>query len=255
MRTLLSIVITFLFLASCHSSDKQQESKPEQNGVQQLGHPFPHLFEITNSDDSLVHLYVDKGQADIFNEKLKDLDKSHPLYTDIDCESRMTLLATTPIDNSGKKYAIVYGYCPEPEFHFYAANDLSKFYGAVAGLNMYITGNGNLYVSGHINSNFDLKRKLKFEENNILEIRQPHYYVGLKTKTLKQINLYKTKNLKEVVASLPENFEVEVLLAETSHQQEDYYLIKTEFGLIGWTKIRAGQYQSMDVEGIFWNGD
>lgn len=221
----------------------------------QTNNPFPYLTEITNSDDTTVHLYVDQSKAEIFNKKLKNLDKSHPLYTPEDCESNMTLLAITPIDDSNKKYAIVYGYCPEPEFHFYGADDISKFYGSIGGLNMFVTGNGNLYVSGHVNSYFDIKRKLRFDENKITEVRQPHYYVGLKTKTLKPITLYQTKQLKEVVATLPKDYAIEVLLAETSHESEDYYLIRTDFGLIGWTKIKAGQYQSIDVEGIYWNGD
>lgn len=221
----------------------------------QTNNPFPYLTEVTNRDDTSVHLYLDKSKAEIFNKKLKDLDKSHPLYTPEDCESEMTLLAITTVDNSNKKYAIVYGYCPEPEFHFYGVDGISSFYGSIGGLNMYVSGNGNLYVSGHVNSNFDVKRKLKFKENNITEIKQPHYYVGLKTKTLKPITLYHTKELNDVVATLPENYAIEVLLAETSHIFEDYYLVRTEFGLIGWTRIKAGQYKSIDVEGIYWNGD
>lgn len=217
--------------------------------------PFPYLTEITNSEDATVHLYVNKDKAEIFNKKLNNLDKNHPLFTPEDCESEMILLAITSVDNSGKKYAIVYGSCPEPEFLFYGAEDISAFYGSVGGLNLYITGNSNLYVSGHINSNFDLKRKLKFKENNIQEVKQPQYYVGLKTVTLKPLTLYQSKELKNAVATLPKNYKIEVLLAETSYEHEDYYLIITEFGLVGWAKIKAGQYQAIDVKGIFWNGD
>jgi len=246
--------IVLLFLTSCSSQNGQEDAR-EKNQVELTSRAFPKLLEITNSDDSLSRLYIDANKAEVFNRKLKDLDKSHPLFTDIDCESEMTLLAITPLDNSKKKYAIVYGYCPEPEFHIYAADDLSKFYGSIGGLNMYVTGNGNLYVSGHVNSNFDLKRKLTFTEQNITEVEQPHYYVGLKTKTLAAITLYRTKEMKEVVATLPKDYKIEVLLAETSHQHEDFYLVKTAFGLVGWTQIKAGQYQSVEVDGIFWNGD
>lgn len=217
--------------------------------------PFPYLTKITNIEDTTVHLYVNENQAEIVNKKLKDLDKNHPLFTPDDCESEMILLAVTSVDNSGKKYAIVYGYCPEPEFHFYGAESISKFYGSIGGLNLYIPGNSNLYVSGHVNSNFDLKRKLKFEENNITEVKQPQYYVGLKTVTLKPITLYQSKDFKNTVATLPKNYKIEVLLAETSYEHEDFYLIKTEFGLIGWAKIKSGQYQAIDIKGIFWNGD
>jgi len=254
LKTFTNILIVLILLTSCNYLDKPQESS-EKNKEKYTAKPFPNLYEITNSNDSLSHLYVDKDKAEVINKKLKDLDKNHPLFKDIDCESEMTLLAITPLNNSKKKYAIIYGNCPEPEFHIYAEDDLTKFYGSIGGLNLYINGNNNLYVSGHINSNFNIKRKLKFEENNIKEVKQPNYYVGLKTVTLKPITLYKSKDLKNTVATLPKNYKIEVLLSQTSHKSEDYYLIKTEFGLIGWTKIKAGQYQSIDIKGIYWNGD
>jgi len=182
-------------------------------------------------------------------------DKNHPLHISTDCESEMNLLAITEIDNSNKKYAIIYGYCPEPEFNIYDANDLDNYIGAIGGLKLYIPGNGNLYVSGHVNSNFNLKRKLTFIDNVIKEVEQPQYYVGLKTKTLNPITLYKTKELKNEVAKLPENYKIEVILAQSSYKLDEYYLVKTEFGLIGWTKVKAGQYKSIDIEGIYWAGD
>ena len=72
---------------------------------------------------------------------------------------------------------------------------------------MYVTGNGNLYISGHVNSNFDLKRKLTFTEQNITEVEQPHYYVGLKTKTLAAMLLAET-SLQDLV--------------DNDNSQEDY---------------------------------
>ena len=222
----------------------------------QTNNPFPYLTEITNSADSSVHLYVDKGNAEIINKKLKDLDEEHSLYTaNDDCESEMVLLAIAPINDTHKKYAIIYGHCPESEFHLYGADDISKYYGSVSGLKMYVTGNGNLYVSGHVNSNFNHKRKFSFEEDKITEVKQPYYHVGLKTKTLNPLTIYRSKHMYDEVATLPENYKIEVVLAESNHQYEGLYLIKTDFGLTGWAKIKAGQYQSIDVEGIFWNGD
>lgn len=221
----------------------------------QSSSPFPHLQGITNNSNSEVHLYLEKNKAEVINKKLKDLVPNHPFYTTEGCESEMTLLAITRIDASDKRYAIIYGYCPEPEFHFYKENDLSISYGSISGLNLFLPGNGNLYTTGHVNSNFNLKRKFKFEENNIKEVEQPFYHVGKLTKTLKPLSLYKTKELKDVVAKLPKDYNVEVLLAESSHEREGFYLIKTDFGLVGWTKVIAGQHQSIDIKGIFWNGN
>ena len=221
----------------------------------QTSNPFSYLTEIINGEDPSVHLYIDNSNSEIFNKKLKDLGRDHPLYTSDGCDSEMVLLAITKVNNSSKRYAIVYGYCPEPEFYFYDPNDISKLYGLVGGLNMYIPGNGNLYVTGHANTNFDAKRKYIFRENNIQELKQAAYYVGLKTKTINPITLYHTKELKNVVARLPKDYNVEVILAETTHKFEDFYLIKTDFGLLGWAKIRVGQHKGVDIKGLFWSGD
>lgn len=206
----------------------------------------------TNSD---VSLFINSANSQIYAKKLSELDESNPLYISTDCESTMTLLAVTTIDNTNKKYAIVYGYCPEPQFHIYDPNDLSTYYGRVTGEQLYITGTGSLYTSGHVNSYFNARRKYAFEENNMAEVKQPNYYVGLTTKTLKPLTLYATEELKERVAGLPANYNIEVLLAKSTYERNGLYLIRTSFGLTGWTRIQGGQYQSIDVEGIFWNGD
>ena len=58
-----------------------------------------------------------------------------------------------------------------------------------------------------------------------------------------------------MTAELPTGYEIEILLAESGYGEEAFYLAKTPVGLIGWLKIRAGQYKSIDVEGIKFNGD
>ena len=123
--------------------------------VNSQSNPFPYLKQITNKNDSIVNLFISSENTEIINKKIKDLDKDHPLYTNEDCISEMTLLAFSSINNElEKKYAIIYGKCPEPEFHFYDSKDLSICYGSISSLNLYITGNGHLYSSGHINSKF-----------------------------------------------------------------------------------------------------
>ncbi len=221
----------------------------------QQSKPFPYLTEITNATDTTFHLFVDQSKSEIVNKQLQELDPNHPLYASDGCESEMTLLALTPLDNTGRKYAIVFGYCPEPEFTFYEINKDANIIATVSGSSLYVPGNGSVYTSGHLNTNFDCRRKYHFSGGTIREVKQPYYYVGLKTKTLTSTILYKTKDLTEEVAKLPANYPIEVLLAETSYKEEDYYLIKTEFGLIGWAKVKARQYESFQIEGIFWNGD
>lgn len=122
---------------------------------------------------------------------------------------------------------------------------------------LIIPGNGFLYSKGHNNSEFTIRKKYRFEGNEIKEIVPEFYYVGLKTRTLKPLVIYTDEDQTIVLARVPENYEIEVLAAKKS-KEEDWswnYLLKTAFGLVGWTKIEAGKINSLDVEGIYFSGD
>ena len=54
----------------------------------------------------------------------------------------------------------------------------------ISGTNILISGDGKIYVWGHTNSFFNLRRVFYFFKNRIIEIEQPYYYVGLKSKIL-----------------------------------------------------------------------
>lgn len=218
--------------------------------------PFSFLkkLELTHAS-TLIRVSYNEKTSRLYNKRLAELDKNHPLYPSDGCDADMLLIMTTKIDNSDKEYAIIYGTCPEPDFEIYEANNRKKYYGSVSGDELIVPGNGFLYRSGHVNSNFNQTQKFEIQNEKLLEIQQPFYYVGLQTKTLRPLKLYADKGETQVVAELPTGYAIEILLAENAGQYEAYYLAKTPVGLVGWLKIRAGQYESLDVEGIFWNGD
>jgi len=87
-----------------------------------------------------------------------------------------------------------------------------------------------------------------------VEVQQPYYYVGLKSRTLNTVNIYQTKDCKVLIATLPKDYEIEILLTEDPFEPS-MYLVRTSFGLTGWAKLRAGMYESIDVEGLFYNND
>ena len=220
--------------------------------------PFSYLQKIEVHDFKGVELYINESEAKIFNKKRKDLDKNNIFFTDQDCESiYMTLIAIVKIDNStNKEYAITYSVCPEGEFTIYDANDPNIEYGSLLAEKLYITGYKSIYTSGNINNTFDVKRKFEILDNKLIEIKQPFYSVSMKGKTLNKIKLYQSKKLQYEIASLPKNYPIEIVLAEKSfNSTENIYLVKTKFGLIGWAKLRAGQYKPIDVDELMYNGD
>ena len=114
------------------------------------------------------------------------------------------------------------------------------------GTRLYIPKGDNLYVDGWSNTMYNQRRKYTFNGKQFEEIKQPFYYVGLKTKISfkdtpevqqKFVVLYQEKNTDKTVAVLPEGSEIEVLLSDGEH----WYLVRSSFGLVGWVQAMNGE--------------
>jgi len=152
--------------------------------------------------------------------------------------------------------AFSFGMSMDPEFIFFNASH--KIIARIYALELYMQSNGTIYSSGHTNNMFDKKRKFELKTDTILEVIQPFYYVGLTTTTTTtdQLTLYTSQTGKDVVAIIPKNYEIEVLLAEFgkgNFSNEKYYLIKTKFGLTGW--LRVDDTNNTKVKELFFAGD
>lgn len=123
---------------------------------------------------------------------------------------------------------------------------LKEVFGS-GGLRFAFPGNGSIYVDGHTNTMFNLRKKYEWKAGKFIEVKQPFNYVGLESKTTENISIYSDKGMKDVVATLPKGSSVTVLINDG-----DYYLLKTPFGLVGW--FRSDRY-SVPIEGIFIAGD
>lgn len=159
--------------------------------------------------------------------------------------------------NLSTKTEILIGYSEgaseDPEFLFYQQEEVGfRSLKSIYGKQIFISGNGNIYVSGHTNNMFNKRRKFKFENETIREIDQPFYFVGLQTKTLKTIKLHSDKSLDNILATLPANSPIEVVAAEYANECQ-YFLIKTSFGLLGWWKL--DNFNSREIAKLFYAGD
>lgn len=217
--------------------------------------PFPYLDKIDVSNFEKTELYLNKNDAQIINRKRNELEPSHLFYAE-ECEGEyMTLVAICKIDNTSNEYAIVFGACPNPEFIIYNAKFPEKKIGTINANKLFITGNSSIYCSGG-EGTFNAKRKYVIRKDSLIEIGQPFYYIGLKTKTLRPIKLYQSQDLENEIASLPVNYPVEIIASDKSfNETQGLYLVKTKFGLIGWAKLIAGQGNSIDIEGLLYRGD
>jgi len=125
-----------------------------------------------------------------------------------------------------------------------------KIIKSINGTNIFIPGNGYIYVSGHTNNMFNMRRKFLLKNDNCAEVKQPFYYVGLKTITLEPMQLYRSKEQKEIIAKLFRNSPIEVLI-----NSGEYYLLKSSFGLVGWIKIPETLIQTSPIKGLYFAGD
>ncbi len=103
---------------------------------------------------------------------------------------------------------------PAFEFYRYKSNQDSELLFELAGTEIYVPGNGAIYTAGHTNNMFFQRKKFIFYNNSVTEVPQAYYYVGLKTKTLKSIQLYSDYECKIKLAVVSADSEVEVLVSE-----------------------------------------
>ncbi len=217
--------------------------------------PFSYLEKITINTPSGIFIKYNKALSEVYNTKFKDLDKNDSFYPEGGPAFYNTKLIKTKIDQSSdKQYYVVYSSGPsgDPQFMFYKTTNTEMPVFRVMALKVYIPGNGNIYVSGHTNNAFNMRRKYKVVNDELVETEQPFYYVGMKTKTLKPINLFASREFKKKTAYLPANYSIEVLLNEKGTAK---YLIKTDFGLTGWVDLGSVGMMPDKIDKLYYAGD
>jgi len=165
------------------------------------------------------------------------------------------IVLKTRIDQSIDKYYVIQWsqeFGPGNSYMVYYENDPKNWLGGFRADQVVIPGNGYIYTSCRDGEAFEIRRKFKIEDNKLIEIQQPFYYVGLKTRTLKPIELYNDLNWGIKIADIPANYEIEVLLAADKGeiQKKTPFLIKTSFGLVGWADITVPYIEFDEIEGI-----
>lgn len=229
------------------------------NAIGQTKSYFPNLTIVTIDKTYKVLLGYDKSTTRLINKPCYLLDKNDPLHCYIDSVvDTWSFVGKFKIKNMEDSLNLKYsqGLSADPEFSI--LSETGKELGKFSCLEFYINALGTIYTAGHVNNMYNKKRKFQILKDTIIEIQQPFNYVGVKGKTLKDITLYKSKIGDTVIAQIPKNQEIEIILAEgaTEDYSIDYfYLVKTEFGLIGWLRLSKDDYQGKVLENLFYKGD
>jgi hypothetical protein len=121
----------------------------------------------------------------------------------------------------------------------------------IDGLELEAPGDGFFYVRGHANAWFDMRRKFTVEGGVLREVKQPFYYVGLETKTLRQIPVFSTQGCSEYIGRIEEGAPVTVILSDGRT-----FLLKTDHDiLVWWRPQNIAQQRAEEIEGIYVRGD
>jgi len=263
-QTLLSIFCAFSLLA-CNQVEGQKQTSDtaeqstkasKKEGKKRKAFDYLETFHLGGN----VFIHYDKNSATILNKLCGELPENDPLYGEGPSYYDVLVMEFKISKQASDKYLLVFSSGPsnDPSFSILDAKT-KKHIQSFSGTTIYIPGNKSVYVSGRENNCFNKRSKYVFKDNKFVEAVQPFYYVGLKTKTLKPIVLYSDKALTQKLAYLPANYDIEVVVAETTGNNFNMdlkYLVKTTFGLVGWVEIKGFDGgEGLQVEGIRFMGD
>lgn len=189
-----------------------------------------------------IRVHYDPAVSTVRNQPHVGKDSGIPIVDVLD----------TRIDRTSRdRFTITYtdGLSADPGF-LISPVGTDMIVGDIWGLELFVPGNGAVYVTGHTNNHYNQRKTFVLKNGKLVEIRQPFYYVGLDSKAKQDITIFSDKSEKEPVASIPSGAQLTVLLNEGEH-----YLIKTPMGLVGWARfVDHGQGAEL-IEGLYYRGD
>ncbi len=93
-------------------------------------------------------------------------------------------------------------------------------------------GNGIVLVDDWMGFWTITRKYVLTKDRKLVEVPQEFYYVGVTGKISKPLTLYRTRQTKQVLATLRVGSEAEIVLSDS----KGWYLVKSENRLLGWAK-------------------
>jgi hypothetical protein len=217
---------------------------------------FPNLNKVFFYSHKKFIFGYDSKTIKFLNTKCSDLPQSDYWYCPSDDYQGTIKLARIYNDKIKDTLDVLFDAGPSDDPEFYISKKDGKIIGRISALEFYIAENNIIYSAGHTNNMFNKRQKFQLLQDTLLEIKQPYYYVGLKSKTVSTLTLYKSKTGNEVLATLPKDYQVEILVCEqNTDNSETLFLVKTEFGLVGWLRLKDKYTYDTPIEGLLFMGD
>jgi hypothetical protein len=220
---------------------------------------FPNLTRSSIDTTYKVFFAYDKKFTRFINGPCYMLDRKDPLFCGKDSVlSEWTVVAKFKNEVLKDSLIIIYSEGMSADPGFVVTKKTGELISRFSCVEFYINGSGTIYTSGHVNNMYNRRRKFQIQNDTIIEIKQPYNFVGLKGKTLKAITLYNAKVGDEIVAQIPKEYDIEILLAEATTEDFDIdynFLVKTDFGLVGWLRLTNDDLYGTVLEELYYAGD
>ncbi len=228
--------------------------------VAQKSQYFPNLKRVSVDTDLGLFFNYDTKTTRLINKPCFELDKTDQRYCTKDSVYlEWIVVAKHKSKELDDSVFVIYspGWSTDPRFGIYFKNDDCLL--RLTCSDFCINNQGTIYTAGHTNNMYNRKRKYQLQADTAIEVKQPYDYVGFKGKTTKDVILYSDTLKSEIVAKLPVNYEIEILLTSSATRDFDAdrkFLVKTEFGLVGWfIEEEGGEVHPPLIGGLFYNGD
>lgn len=125
----------------------------------------------------------------------------------------------------------------------------------IAAPSIIIPGNGFIYSYGHNNNSYSIKNKYTFSAGKVTPLSQPFKYLGAAAKSLKEQTIYTDMTLNTALYKISTGSPVTIVgLYEDADKKKEYFLVASEFGLIGYIENERSQSQTQ-FSGFYFNGD
>lgn len=225
----------------------------------QTGNYFPNLLKVSVDTTYKAYFGYEKTSSRLINKPCQLSEYNNdPFFCSDTLLPEFKIIARYKNATLKDSVFILFdeGMSADPRFTIYTKSH--KLLGSFPALEFYINSSGTIYTAGHTNNMYNRRRKFQMQNDKIVEIQQPYNYVGLKGKTEKNVTLYRDKVGTDIVAQIPKDYEIEILLAESptkDFESDQLFLVRTDFGLVGWLRLSAEDVYETVLKGLFYAGD
>lgn len=199
-----------------------------------------------------------EGEATVYNKSLDQLEYEDPFYHfQGDTSSYIKVLDIVPDQRTGNLYSVLFkmGEGGYSRYEFYLEGECVTPAFTLFTDHLDFLGNGRLIARGSMNQMFPISRQYMIANGRVKELKQPFYAVDIKSKAIRDFDIFLTKRMVQIVDHVKKDDQVTVLLSEFKNRYV-YYLVRSDLGLTGWIRVEFETWvDQTPIKDLYFHGD